>query len=80
MVVKYSNFLVRSERPLMSAVSFVVLIWFARCTFAENVMNLMQVALMIWILRLERGLSTSTVPAAGLHPPPPANLVLDPLA
>jgi hypothetical protein len=41
--------------PLLSAVSFVVLIWFARCTFAENVINLIEVAALIWILGLEVG-------------------------
>lgn len=69
MVAKYSNFLDRSGRPLMSAVSFVVLIWFARCTFAENVINLMEVALMIWILRLESGLCTPSNPADSLPLP-----------
>jgi len=62
-VVKYTNALAGGAggRPLMSAVSFVILIWFARCTFAENMINLLEAALLIWVLRLEKGLS---VPAA----------------
>jgi hypothetical protein len=57
-VAGYTKFLARSPggRPLLSAVSFVVLIWFARCTFAENVINLLEIAALIWALRLERGL------------------------
>jgi len=42
--------------PLFSAVSFVVLIWFARCTFAENMFNLAGAAVLIRVLRLEVGL------------------------
>jgi hypothetical protein len=58
LVVGYSNCLARARngRPLLSAVSFVVLIWFARCTFAENVINLLIVALLIRMLKLEKGL------------------------
>jgi hypothetical protein len=58
-VAGYTRYLARGEggRPLLSAVSFVVLIWFARCTFAENVFNLIEVAALIWALRLEVGLS-----------------------
>jgi hypothetical protein len=57
-VAWYTKYLARGSagRPLLSAVSFVVLIWFARCTFAENVINLLEVALLIWIFRLEQGL------------------------
>jgi len=43
--------------PLLSAVSFVVLIWFARCTFAENVFNLAGAAILIRVLRLKVGLA-----------------------
>ena len=61
-VVWYTKYLNRGEggRPLLSAVSFVVLIWFARCTFAENVINLIEVATLIWILRLEKGLCATS--------------------
>ena len=66
-VVFYTKYLARGPggHPLLSAVSFVVLIWLARCTFAENVINLMEVALLIWALKLEKGLcaSKATVPA-----------------
>jgi hypothetical protein len=57
-MVKYTNFLTRGEggRPLMSAVAFVIVIWFARCTFAENAINLLEAALLIWAFRLEKGL------------------------
>jgi hypothetical protein len=47
--------------PLLSAASFVILIWFARCTFAENVFNLVEVAALIWVLKLKVG---SHLPAA----------------
>jgi len=58
-VAAYTRYLARKPggRPLLSAVSFVVLIWFARCTFAENVFNLAEVAALIWLLRLEVDLS-----------------------
>lgn len=54
----YTKYLTWGEggRPLLSAVSFVLLIWFARCTFAENVIGLLAVALLIWAFRLEKGL------------------------
>ena len=57
-VAWYTKYLNSGEagRPLLSAVSFVVLIWFARCTFAENVINLLEVALLIWAFRLEKDL------------------------
>jgi hypothetical protein len=57
-VTRYEAFLGRRAdgSPLLSAVSFVVLIWFARCTFAENVFNLVEAAVLIWALRLEVGL------------------------
>jgi oligosaccharide repeat unit polymerase len=54
------------RHTLLSAVSFVVFIWFARATFAENAMTLIGAALLIWMLRLERGLSVRT--AAGKTP------------
>jgi oligosaccharide repeat unit polymerase len=44
------------KRTLLTAVSFVVFIWFARSTFAENAMNLIGAALLIWILKIEKGL------------------------
>jgi len=55
LVSRYERYL--AGRPqgasLLSAVSFVVLIWFARCTFAENVFNLVEVGALIWIFRME---------------------------
>jgi oligosaccharide repeat unit polymerase len=44
------------KHTLLTAVSFVVFIWFARSTFAENGMTLIGAALLIWILRIEKGL------------------------
>ena len=49
------------NRPtLLSAVSFVMFIWFARATFAETSMSLIGSALLIWALRLEKGLCVRT--------------------
>jgi hypothetical protein len=77
-VVRYTNFLTRGEggRPLMSAVAFVIVIWFARCTFAENAINLLEAALLIWAFRLEKGLCVPWAAApltegAGDLPPAP---------
>jgi oligosaccharide repeat unit polymerase len=42
------------KHALLSAVSFVMLIWFARSTFAENAFTLIGSALLIWFLRLEK--------------------------
>jgi len=55
LVTRYAAFLTRrvDGGALLSAVSFVVLIWFARCTFAENVFNLVEAAVLIRVLRLE---------------------------
>ncbi len=55
LVSRYAGFLARrvDGGALLSAVSFVVLIWFARCTFAENVFNLVEAAVLIRVLRLE---------------------------
>ena len=87
-VIKYTNALAggASGRPLMSAVSFVILIWFARCTFAENMINLLEAALLIWVLRLEKGLCTVSAPAsapiatpAGELASPPVFGAIDPL-
>ncbi len=63
LVTRYGDWLGRREdgAPLLSAASFVVLIWFARCTFAENVFNLVEVAALIWVLKLKVG---SHLPAA----------------
>jgi oligosaccharide repeat unit polymerase len=44
------------RHSLLSAVSFTMSIWLVRFTFAETAMTLMGVALLIWILKLERGL------------------------
>ncbi len=63
LVARYAACLESREcgHPLLSAVSFVVLIWFARCTFAENVFNLAAAAVLIRTLRLE---VVSHLPAA----------------
>ncbi|MGA7217222.1 MAG: hypothetical protein WBX38_02850 [Candidatus Sulfotelmatobacter sp.] len=55
LIVRYGAWLESGNRrrPLLSAVSFVVLIWFARCTFAENAMSLGEAAALIWLLKLE---------------------------
>jgi len=55
LVTRYAAFLTRrvDGGALLSTVSFVVLIWFARCTFAENVFNLVEAAVLIRVLRLE---------------------------
>jgi hypothetical protein len=44
------------QHALLSAVSFVMLIWFARSTFAENAMTLIGAGVLIWTFRLEPGL------------------------
>ncbi len=44
------------KHTLLTAVSFVVFIWFARSSFAENGMTLIGAALLIWILKIEKGL------------------------
>jgi hypothetical protein len=44
------------NHTLLSAVSFVMFIWYARATFAENSVSLIGAALLIWMLRLEKGL------------------------
>lgn len=70
MVVKFTRWLPRQGRnsALMTTVSFSVLIWFARCTFAENVMNLILISVFIWSLRLEKNLYLGkiAVPREGL--------------
>jgi hypothetical protein len=65
LVTRYGAYLERGVRevPLLSAVSFVVAIWFARCTFAENVFNLVEAAALIWIFRLEVSLDLPRHPA-----------------
>ena len=64
LVIQYSACLSRrvDGGALLSAVSFVVLIWFARCTFAENVFNLVEAAFLIWLLRLDVGLHLPFAP------------------
>ncbi len=44
------------RHSLLSAVSFTMSIWLVRFTLAETAMTLMGVTLLIWILKLERGL------------------------
>lgn len=64
LVTRYGACLQRQSggAPLLSAVSFVVLIWFARCTFAENVFNLVEAAVLIRLLRLNAGLCVPLTP------------------
>jgi hypothetical protein len=54
----YSRWLTAAyeRHTLLSAVSFTMSIWLVRFTFAETAMTLIGVALLIWILKLERGL------------------------
>lgn len=56
------------RHALLSAVSFVMFIWFARGTFAETSMSLIGAALLIWALRLEKGLSFQTAGSKTLVP------------
>lgn len=44
------------EHALLSAVLFVLLIWYARSSFADNLVTFLFVLLLIWGLKLERGL------------------------
>ena len=73
--LRYSERLTMAHErhTLLSAVSFVLFIWFARATLAETSMSLVGGALLIWVLRLEKGLcvwtdSDNTLVPAG--PPP----------
>ena len=54
----YSSWLtaVLERRALLTAVSFILFIWFARATFAGNSISLIGAALLIWVLRLEKEL------------------------
>lgn len=54
------------KHSILSAVSFVMLIWFARSTFAENSMTLIGAAILIGALRIERGLCVRTTAGKGL--------------
>jgi hypothetical protein len=58
-VFSYTDLLARrgERHDLVSAVSFVMLIWIARSTFAENAMTLIGAVFLIWALKLERDLS-----------------------
>ena len=73
--LRYTRWLERASerRALLSAVSFVMLIWFARSPFAENAMTLIGAILLIWLLKLERGLclANSAVRAPGWNLVPP---------
>ena len=51
------------RHTLLSAVSFVMFIWFARSTFAENAMTLLGAILLMWMLKLEKGLYILTAAA-----------------
>jgi len=44
------------KHPLLSAMLFVLLIWFSRSSFADNFVSFLFVLLLIWGLKLERGL------------------------
>jgi oligosaccharide repeat unit polymerase len=69
LALRYSEWLTaaRERHTLLSAVSFMVFIWFARSTFAETAMTLIGVALSIWIFKFENRLCTrsSAVRAGG---------------
>lgn len=58
LALRYSEWLAAAgaKHALLSAVSFVAFIWFARSTFAETAMTLIGAALLIWMLKFERGL------------------------
>jgi hypothetical protein len=58
LALRYSEWLSAAceRHTLLSAVSFVLFIWFARATFAENAITLIGTGLLIWILKFERGL------------------------
>jgi oligosaccharide repeat unit polymerase len=58
--------LVGEKHTLLTAVSFVMFIWFARSPFAENGMTLIGAALLIWVLRLESSLCTRNSDSRGL--------------
>lgn len=48
------------KHSFLTAVSFVVFLWFARSPFAENSITLIGAALLIWMLKLEKGLCIRT--------------------
>lgn len=56
------------KHTLLSAVSFVMFIWYARATFAENSMSLIGAALLIWMLKLEKGLCVRASTSKTLAP------------
>lgn len=55
LALRYSEWLLAGyeKHALLSAVSFVMMIWFARSTFAENAFTLIGAALLIQVLGLE---------------------------
>ncbi len=67
----YSNWLAGAakRRSLLTVVSFVLFIWFARGTFAENAVSLIGAALLIWALQLEKGLCGPATGRETLGPP-----------
>jgi len=62
LALRYSEWLAAAgaRHALLSAVSFALFIWFARGTFAESVMTLLGAVLLMWILKLEKGLYIPT--------------------
>lgn len=56
------------KRLLFCSVSFVMLIWFARSPFAENAITWIGTALLIWALKLEKGLCVRTAARKTLAP------------
>lgn len=70
LVLRYSERLAVASgmHALLSAVSFIMLLSFARSTFSMNAVSLIGAALLIWVLRLERGLCVRTAAGKGLAP------------
>jgi hypothetical protein len=48
-----------SPNALLSTVAFLMFIWFARSTFAENAMTLAGAAILIRVFAFEKNLSTA---------------------
>jgi oligosaccharide repeat unit polymerase len=69
-VLHYSKWLTATEERhrLLSAVSFILLIFFARSTFATIGITLLGATVLIWVLRLEVGLCARTTGDEGYAP------------
>jgi oligosaccharide repeat unit polymerase len=70
LALRYSEWLTAAceRHTLLSAVSFVMFVWYARATFAENSISLIGVAILIRVLKLEKGLCVRTVAGKTLAP------------